>query len=1053
MISARDTDSAYKRLENIIGLLSKLVSSASKNDDSFLCELFDMAFEQIPEADYGSVSIVEHGIWRFIDAKGHNIEILKDLNLKADYKAIGTTNDDLRSSSASGDNDYNVFCTDNILEQSKSFMPKAIYTKLVEASRPSKQSLIVELNFRGESVGRVSLDIASGSDKSFSDDSKRLLGAFGSLASAFMTMKQSNTLVNKLEALIKLSGKMSIYAMNKDEEFLGELLDIAMELIPEADYGSISAIEGDSWRFVAARGHDLQLLQSIPFKKQYFYDYRKDDIEPFVLFKQDNVVLTDYIVDNVQPRMPEEIYKQFTKASKEIRQSLIVQLNVNEDWVGHLGLDIDIESYKKFSTQSVKVLNAFGSLASAFMAFQKLSVLQKRHEDEMNLKLQKSQQWNKALEDTVADRTFAIRNLLNNTGQGVLTFGENLLINDEYSAQCGVIFGQIIKRRKLSDLIYSNDEEQKKLIDGIFKEIFNNKTNWSEVVYLSLLPEELLINNRNIKFEYKLIDDSSKSSSKLMMVIMTDITDKRVLEDQVEKERKMLKMVVKIVANFSSFTECIKNYRDFCDKELEGLLNSGMSSKTVIFEIFKNIHNFKGSLSLFDMVNIVNKLHEMESGLAEYLKNTDEINYHEFKAFIKSNNLLQWLESDLAIIGDILGRKFLQSDSTVTVDKASLKNVEKKIINQLSAYDCRMILPDLRRLSYRPFRELIKTYPEYVQKMGERIGKLIGQCEITGGEFLIDIEKYHFLARSLIHIFRNSLDHGIESMEERVNAGKFEYGTIKCDISVIKDEIVICIADDGRGISTDCIAKKALEKGLCSKESLEGMSKEEILDLVFIEGFSTKADVSVLSGRGVGLAAVKKEVEKLNGSISIYTHEGVGTTFCVKLPNEESVSVMSIAVSDIMNPIIETAKQFIMEQVGIKDCRFNNIFIEQVQKLYLKRVSSFINVKGIIRGKFIMSMDEMLLRRIIKQFVLEDLTEEEEVSYMEDTLAECSNIILGNSIKSFPNIEEYVIMESPVTMLSDNAALKYSESGIWTCTVECETGSMDISFVTDELVS
>jgi hypothetical protein len=228
-----------------------------------------------------------------------------------------------------------------------------------------------------------------------------------------------------------------------------------MTLIPEADYSSISLIEGDNWRFVDAIGHDIELLRATPFKKNYFYDFNKDEKSPFVLEKDGNVVLADYIVSNVEPRMPEDIHRIFEKASRPIRQSLIVQLNLNDEWAGHLGLDIAVDSQKKFTSESVRVLNAFGNLASAFMAFQKLSSIQKGQQEQISKRLKKSEEWNKVLEQTVAERTAAVRNLLNNAGQGVLSFGNDLLVDREYSSQCVNIFGSEIADNA-AGMIYYN---------------------------------------------------------------------------------------------------------------------------------------------------------------------------------------------------------------------------------------------------------------------------------------------------------------------------------------------------------------------------------------------------------------------------------------------------------------------------------------------------------------------------------------------------------------------------------------------------------------------
>jgi two-component system chemotaxis sensor kinase CheA len=98
-------------------------------------------------------------------------------------------------------------------------------------------------------------------------------------------------------------------------------------------------------------------------------------------------------------------------------------------------------------------------------------------------------------------------------------------------------------------------------------------------------------------------------------------------------------------------------------------------------------------------------------------------------------------------------------------------------------------------------------------------------------------------------------------------------------------------------------------------------------------------------------------------------------------------------------------------------------------------------------------MDKKLIKAIIKNFVIENMTEEEADEYIEDTLAECSNIILGNSIKMFPDIENYVTIDSPMTITNKYAVFRYSETGIWTCVIDCAFGSASISFVTSDIAA
>lgn len=164
-------------------------------------------------------------------------------------------------------------------------------------------------------------------------------------------------------------------------------------------------------------------------------------------------------------------------------------------------------------------------------------------------------------------------------------------------------------------------------------------------------------------------------------------------------------------------------------------------------------------------------------------------------------------------------------------------------------------------------------------------------------------------------------------------------------------------------------------------------------------------------------------------------------------------NIHEMSVSEIMDPLVKTARGFIAEQMGLSKKALKALKLRQVEKLVLKDVSSFINLKGILEGNFVVSMDHQLIKAIVRNFVIGNMTEEEVDGYIEDTLAECSNIILGNSIKMFPDIEDYVFVDSPRTITSQYAAFRYSEKGIWTCSIDCGFGSLSISLITSDFVA
>ncbi len=177
--------------------------------------------------------------------------------------------------------------------------------------------------------------------------------------------------------------------------------------------------------------------------------------------------------------------------------------------------------------------------------------------------------------------------------------------------------------------------------------------------------------------------------------------------------------------------------------------------------------------------------------------------------------------------------------------------------------------------------ETFTRFQRVVHDVSKELGKQI-QLQITGGEAELDKTVVEKINDPLTHLVRNSLDHGIETPEQRLQAGKPEKGTIQLNAYHDSGRIVIQISDDGRGLDPDKIVAKALAKGLIKAD--QTLSKSEIYNLIFEPGLSTKEEASNLSGRGVGMDVVKRNIEALRGSVAVDSEVGVGTIVTIHLP-------------------------------------------------------------------------------------------------------------------------------------------------------------------------
>lgn len=182
-----------------------------------------------------------------------------------------------------------------------------------------------------------------------------------------------------------------------------------------------------------------------------------------------------------------------------------------------------------------------------------------------------------------------------------------------------------------------------------------------------------------------------------------------------------------------------------------------------------------------------------------------------------------------------------------------------------------------------PIDMLFKKFPRMIRDLSRQLNKPI-RFEMSGEETELDRSVIEQIGDPLIHLLRNAVDHGIEPVEERRRLGKSEEGVVRLSAYHQENHIYIEVADDGRGIDIEKLKKKAVERGIIQEDEAERMSDREAAELIFTPGISTATDVSTVSGRGVGMDVVKRNVERVNGSITVETARGRGTRIIIKLP-------------------------------------------------------------------------------------------------------------------------------------------------------------------------
>ncbi len=258
-------------------------------------------------------------------------------------------------------------------------------------------------------------------------------------------------------------------------------------------------------------------------------------------------------------------------------------------------------------------------------------------------------------------------------------------------------------------------------------------------------------------------------------------------------------------------------------------------------------------------------------------KSAGKVASHSVRVDIDKLDVLMNLVSELIIAKNALVSITANGNDTVENSQAFHENIEylERVTTNLheSVMKVRMV----------PIESVVNRFPRMIRDLNRKLDKKM-ELYMTGEDTELDRTVIDELGDPLLHLLRNSADHGLESNEERIRQGKPEVGSIFLDAYQDGNNVTIEVRDDGGGINIEKVKSKALEKGTITEQQAEAMTEKEFIDLLFQPSFSTADKISDVSGRGVGLDVVKTKIESLGGSIEARTVRGEGSTFTIQLP-------------------------------------------------------------------------------------------------------------------------------------------------------------------------
>jgi two-component system, chemotaxis family, sensor kinase CheA len=472
--------------------------------------------------------------------------------------------------------------------------------------------------------------------------------------------------------------------------------------------------------------------------------------------------------------------------------------------------------------------------------------------------------------------------ILDNLEQSLIVCDVNGTVLPGCSLAAKKLFGENIEGKAIFNAFQYNSKAKESLSSWL-KLVFKDVMDFSHVKPLgpSFYKKP---DGTYIKLDYNIIRNEKGKIDRLLIKGL-DETEKRKLGKIAEEESSFAKSALAVVKNVYEFRLLIENIRNSVNI-LKKLIEEDSGLDT-LESISKTLHTFKGNCGLFNLTSISNLIDLLEDDISDFFQtNSKEVRACQIFSDQILNDFHSGFEEHIVRYDEIL-ELFNEGElDGKLISNEQLQNMNRLIKNECGE-DSELHAEYTNQFLLEPFHDCFKQYSHLVADQSKLLNKKIDYI-IENTNILVKKSRYNNLLSSIVHILRNAIDHGFEKPQMRIDLGKKEVGSIIISFSeesvASKPYVKISISDDGDGIDTEKVKDEVFENKHHTISELEAMSAYSINQLIFLPYFSTKGCVSSISGRGVGLSAVKDEVLKIKGEISVESIKGKGARFIILIP-------------------------------------------------------------------------------------------------------------------------------------------------------------------------
>lgn len=572
-----------------------------------------------------------------------------------------------------------------------------------------------------------------------------------------------------------------------------------------------------------------------------------------------------------------------------LRSIMATPLTTKDELIGIVYLDSTLTK-GLFSEKDVEL---FVTLASQIAIAFQLSRIARYEVERVNMRRELEMQ--KAV--SIESKKVAV--LVDNMRQAVFAVDREGIIREPVSKFSETVFESKVADQSIFDILYNSVTCTAEEISGVQAVV--STTFGEDSIQWDLLEDKL---PRRLVFPAPSSGEKSKEKKVLkilpspiwnddsllekVLIVAEDVTLLEKMEERAKSQAERSDILTSLLE-----VDYDLNARFF--EQASGVLTRVRSelktpSGLNLPQLLRDLHTLKGNARLNKLTGISLQIHHSESNLADL--GATGIKQEEIAT--KVDEELNAISAALTKYSKVFDEVFKMNKSSggePSISSMAMTNLNKaieEVASQITSQQAETLKAACEKLKWVEVASTMSRFRSMISELCSQLGK---DAEyFINGNALLDRERLEQLQECLLHLIRNSLDHGLEAPEERVRSGKDSKGRISIECSENEKDVIIMVSDDGRGIDHERILKSGIAKGLVTAEEAKKMDENQIRNLIFAPGFSTKDSATDVSGRGVGLDVVKTNLEKINADLELKSKVGKGSSFIMRIPVAPSQS-------------------------------------------------------------------------------------------------------------------------------------------------------------------